>query len=73
MKKNLFMFTLFSFSLLISAQSIDSYIDKQKVAVIPLWFDEDEIEFGEELSSTVQTSIQWMLRMIEGYEVFETE
>lgn len=54
----------------LSAQ--DQILSGVRVSVLPLWFNED-LSVGENLSDTVQSTIQWTIRFIQGYELIESE
>ncbi len=54
------------------AAAQDQIVQGVRVSVIPLWFDED-LAVGENLSQTVQTTVQWTIRFLQGYELVEAE
>lgn len=66
------LFLLTSFINNTLANELDTLYEVQNVAVIPLWYNNDE-DIAKELSNTVQSSIQWMIRLIDGYNLVETE
>lgn len=73
MKKYIYIvFLIFVFVTSIFPEDIDTLFEEKRVSVIPLWYESD-ILFAEELSTTIQSSIQWMIRMIEGYELVVSE
>lgn len=64
------------FSLLVMLLSpliaVSELQEEVRVAVFPLWYSEDD-SVAPILSSAVQSTIQWALRFIPGYELIETD
>src|SRR6056297_3244161 len=52
-------------------ESDDRVVAGDRVAVLPLWYQE-EITVGENLSATVQETIQFLLRFLPNYELVES-
>jgi len=55
----------------IAPESDDRVVAGDRVAVLPLWYQE-EITVGENLSATVQETIQFLLRFLPNYELVES-
>jgi hypothetical protein len=51
----------------------DMVVSDVRVAVFPLWYNEEIDNIGPALSETVQSTIQWILRFVDGYTLVETE
>lgn len=52
--------------------SQDKLVEDVRVAVFPLWYNEDIEHIGPTLSETVQSTVQWIMRFIDGYQLIET-
>lgn len=71
-KRRFLCFALLGVVSVVHATAQDRVVTNDRVAVLPLWYDE-ELSTGEALSATVQTTIQFMLRYLPNYELIETE